>query len=82
MMLTVENAHEYEGKYLDSSQHLFHYYPLFVMNHKTFGWVYIDKNFVLQKITDVGIYFESVIDGKDVESYEYSRNIQNLAKPC
>ena len=39
MRLTRENAPQYEGKLLDSSRKLFHYYPLKVVNHPAFGYM-------------------------------------------
>lgn len=85
MMLTVENAHEYEGKYLDSTRHLFHYYPLFIMNHKTLGWAFADKNHVVQKIPECGMYFENVIEGNVIPQFvsvDFIKPVGCTTCPC
>ena len=35
MIITQENAEQYEGKYLDVKNGFFHYYPLKVVKRKT-----------------------------------------------
>ena len=62
MRLTKENAAEYEGKTLDSKKRLFHYYPLRVVLHKTLGPCYTDRNGVMMKIPEEGVYFETVME--------------------
>lgn len=60
MRLTPENAHEYEGKTLESDRMLFHYYPLKVVKHPTMGWRYVDRYGVSMRIPAEGIYFDRV----------------------
>lgn len=58
--LTVENAPDYEGKLLDSSRRLFHYYPLRVVRHRSLGWCIVDRLHTMQKIPEEGVIFDCV----------------------
>lgn len=62
MKLTKENAKEYEGKKLDSKKRIFHYYPLRVVMHEKLGPCYVDRNGVMARIPDEGVYFENVME--------------------
>jgi len=62
MRLTRENAAQYEGKLLDCSKKLFHYYPLKVVNHPTMGWMYVDRFHVMMRIPEEGVFFESILE--------------------
>jgi len=62
MRLTPENAHEYEGKTLESDRMLFHNYPLRVVKHSTMGWMYVDRFHVMMRIPEEGIHFDRVME--------------------
>jgi len=60
MRLTPENASQYEGKILDSSRKLFHYYPISPLFHSSLGWCFVDRFGTMQKIPDDGVFFDEV----------------------
>ena len=64
MLLTIDNAPEYEDKLLDSSRMLFHYYPLRIKKHPSMGWVYVGRFGVMMRVPAEGIYFDSVREDK------------------
>jgi hypothetical protein len=62
MLLTRENAAEYEGKMLDCSRMLDHtrYYPLKVIRDKKTGFRVVDRFKLQERIPEEGIEFDTV----------------------
>jgi len=64
MIITQENAEQYEGKYLDVKNGFFHYYPLKVVKRKT-GYHVIDRHdtmMIIPREKDGGIFFDNVLE--------------------
>ena len=64
MIITQENAEQYEGKYLDVKNGFFHYYPLKVVKRKT-GYHVIDRHgtmMIIPREKDGCIFFEKVLE--------------------
>jgi len=64
MILTQENAYQYNGKYLDAKNGVFHYYPLKVVKRKT-GYHVIDRHDTMMLIPrekEGGIFFDKVLE--------------------
>jgi hypothetical protein len=64
MILTQENAYQYNGKYLDVKNRVFHYYPLKVVKRKT-GYHVIDRHntmMLIPRAKEGGIFFENVLE--------------------
>lgn len=64
MILTQENAYQYNGKYLDVKNRVFHYYPLKVVKRKT-GYHVIDRHDTMMLIPcekEGGIFFDKVLE--------------------
>lgn len=64
MVITQENAEQFEGKYLDVKNGMFHYYPLQVVKRKT-GYHVIDRHntmMIIPREKEGGIFFENVLE--------------------